>query len=321
MAAPPAVPRGRWWLPAIKVAVSAGLLFALARGLDLHELRRVFAQIPLWAFLLGCLAFGLQTLVLAWRWHIVMAALGAPLAYARLLPIMFIGIFFNQVLPTSFGGDALRMWHAYRAGVRHDAAILGVLLERISGIIGLALMVAAGTWYLWTALDDPWLRLVLLAALPATLAGTLLLMALDRLPGRWRHWRVLKGFLRVSSDLRRIVFMPRYAVPLLLLSLLGNALAALSVYAFALGLNLPLSAWDCLALVPAAVLAMLIPISFAGWGLREVAMIVLLGYLGVTADVALALSIAFGLALIAASLPGCGLWLVARGSAQPGTQS
>jgi len=317
----PAAPWKKWWLPAVKVAVSAGLLYGLARSLNLGELRTIFAQLPLWAFLLGCLAFVLQTLVLAWRWRIVMTALGTPLAFGRLLPIMFIGIFFNQVLPTSFGGDALRMWHVYRAGVRHDAAILGVLLERISGIIGLTLMVAAGTWYLWADLGDAWLRLVLLAALPATLGGTLLLMTLDRIPGRWRQWRPLGDFLRVSADLRRIVLEPRYAVPLLGLSLAGNALAALSVYAFTVGLGLPISAWACLALVPAAVLAMLIPISFAGWGLREAAMVVLFGYLGVAPDVALALSIAFGLALIVAALPGCVLWLLDRSSAQPGTQS
>jgi uncharacterized membrane protein YbhN (UPF0104 family) len=234
---------------------------------------------------------------------------------------MFIGIFFNQVLPTSFGGDALRMWHAFRAGVRHDAAILGVLLERISGLIGLTLMVAAGVWYLRAALDDSWLRWALLAALPATLAATALLMALDRVPGRWRRWRALGDFLRVSGDLRRIVLAPRFALPLLALSLVANALPALAVYAFAVGLDLPVSALDCLALVPAAILAMLIPISFAGWGLREAAMVVLFGYIGLAGNAALALSIAFGLALVAASLPGCILWLTMRSSTQPGTQS
>ncbi len=63
------------------------------------------------------------------------------------------------------------------------------------------------------------MRMVLLAALPATLGGTLLLMALDRIPGRWRQWRPVGDFLRVSADLRRIVLLPRYAVPLLVLSL------------------------------------------------------------------------------------------------------
>ena len=300
--------------------MSAGLLYALLRGLDVGDLHTLIAQLPLWAFALGCLLLVLQTLVLAWRWRIVMTALGTPLACARLLPIMFIGIFFNQVMPTSFGGDALRMWHVYRAGVRHDAAILGVLLERISGMIGLTLMVAAGTWYLWAALDDVWMRMVLLAALPATLGGTLLLMALDRIPGRWRQWRPVGDFLRVSADLCRIVLLARYAVPLLVLSLASNALAALSIYVFAIGLGLPISIWDCLALVPATVLAMLIPISFAGWGLREAAMIVLFGYLGIAADVSLTLSIAFGLALIVASLPGCVFWLMARSSARWGNK-
>ncbi len=59
----------------------------------------------------------------------------------------------------------------------------------------------------------------------------------------------------------------------------------------------------------------MIPISFAGWGIREGAMVTLFAFAGVNADTALALSLAFGVALLAVSLPGCAWWLTWRGAA------
>ena len=97
--------------------------------------------------------------------------------------------------------------------------------------------------------------------------------------------------------------------------MLSHALAAGAVYAFATGLQLGLSVWDCLALFPAVILVTLIPISFAGWGIREGAKVALFAFAGLTADTTLALSLAFGVALLAASLPGCAWWLTWRGAA------
>ena len=64
----------------------------------------------------------------------------------------------------------------------------------------------------------------------------------------------------------------------------------------------------CVALFSAVILVTAIPISFAGWGLREGAMVALFAFAGLGAGTALALSLAFGALFLAASLPGCALW-------------
>ena len=78
------------------------------------------------------------------------------------------------------------------------------------------------------------------------------------------------------------------------------------------GLGLPLHFWDSLALVPGIVLITFFPLSFAGWGVREGAAVVLLGFAGLAADEALAVSVLLGLGSLAAGLPGCLLWLRTR---------
>jgi uncharacterized membrane protein YbhN (UPF0104 family) len=65
-------------------------------------------------------------------------------------------------------------------------------------------------------------------------------------------------------------------------------------------------------MVPLAGLIMVIPISIAGWGVREGVMVVGFGYLGVAPEAALALSILYGLLMLVVALPGGIVWALKR---------
>ena len=65
---------------------------------------------------------------------------------------------------------------------------------------------------------------------------------------------------------------------------------------------------DCILLVPPVILVTVVPISIAGWGVREGAMVVAFGFIDVPASAAFAVSVLFGLTLAAASLPGSLIW-------------
>ncbi len=303
----------------LKMAVSVGLLTLLLRSIDLAAVAGVLGRVPLWTIPAGILLLVIQTTVLGLRWWLVMAAIEAPMPFRKVLPVTFIGVFFNQVLPTSFGGDAVRIWHAYRLGIDGEAAVVGVLLERISGLFGVIVLTALGAAYLGSEIDNQTLRLGLLATLPVAVAGVLVLTALDRLPARWRRVAVIDKATRLARDSRRVFLTPAKALPLLLLSVLSHGLAAAAIYTFAAGLQLGLPFLTCVALFSAVILVTAIPISFAGWGLREGAMVTLFAFAGLGADTALALSLAFGVLLIAASLPGCAIWLAWRHA--PGTST
>ena len=312
MESPSATPLKQRLFALLKLAVSVGLLTLLLRSMVLAAVAGVLGRVPLWTIPAGILLLFMQTAVLGLRWWLVMAAIEAPTPFGKVLPITFIGVFFNQVLPTSFGGDAVRMWQAHRLGVSGEVAVIGVLLERIGGLFGLVVMTALGVAYLGSEIDNQAIRLGLLATLPVAVAAILALAALDRLPARWRRAPVLEKATRLARDSRRAFLAPATALPLLLLSMLSHALAAAAIYAFAEGLQLGLPFLSCVALFSAVILVTAIPISFAGWGLREGAMVALFAFAGLGADTALALSLAFGVAYLAASLPGCALWLAWR---------
>ena len=304
------------FIAAARIAVSGLLLYLLTRNLELKTLWIILDRMS-WITLgiAGSLIL-LQSTVLALRWSIVMDTIRAPLGFAKALPLMFIGVFFNQVLPTAIGGDAVRIWRLYRAGIDHRAAINGVLLERITGLFGLVVLIVLGVVYMGPRIDNPLVYIGLLATLPLTLIGFAVLTHLDRVPARWRRLRVVEGLGDLAADSRRIL-SPRAAFALLVLSLASHALASIAVYALANGLGLTLTVWDCLALMPSVILITMIPISYAAWGLREGGMVAMLAFAGIGADAALAVSLAFGVVMLGASLPGYLIWLAQRETASP----
>lgn len=307
----------RRWALAVKLLISLGLLAVIGHSVDISTVAALLLDLPLWAGLAAVAGMAGVTLASALRWWLILGAIDTPLPLGRAAALMFIGSFFTQVLPTSVGGDAVRVWQATREGLPLRRAFIGVTLERISGLIAVVLMVTWGVLWLGNVIEPMALRLLLLASLPALLAGLALLCLLDRLPaalaGRLRRLPLLGTLLdllaAMAVDSRRVLLSGPMSLNLLLLSAAAQIFSVLTVLALAQGFGLALTWAEALAVVPAIILITFIPLSFAGWGVREGASVVLLGFVGVGADHALAISVLFGLALLTATLPGCLLWL------------
>jgi uncharacterized membrane protein YbhN (UPF0104 family) len=208
----------------------------------------------------------------------------------------------NQTVPGGVVGDAGRAVRA-RSQAGLLAAGQSVLFERLAGQIAMVLTLALGflaTWALPGGLDWPgWLvgpvaGLLIAAALaPVALGGAALV------PGRTGRGAIaLRQALGVALAARRVL-------PAQIALSLGTTACNLAAFAFcarAVDAALPLVA--VVTLVPLILIAMVIPLSLSGWGLREGVAAALFPLAGLSAAQGLAASMAFGLAVLAASLPG-----------------
>jgi uncharacterized membrane protein YbhN (UPF0104 family) len=118
----------------------------------------------------------------------------------------------------------------------------------------------------------------------------------------------VRALLAVAALARSVIFDVRHALPAILLSVLSFVGFALIVYVLARAMQLDVTVLDCILLVPPVILVTVVPISIAGWGVREGAMVVAFGFIDVPASAAFAVSVLFGLTVAAASLPGSVLW-------------
>jgi uncharacterized membrane protein YbhN (UPF0104 family) len=216
------------------------------------------------------------------------------------------------VLPGAVGGDAVRIIATRQTGLSLAASINSVMLERAATVYALLLLTTLAEPALFGRLTNlPALWLFPSLTLGASL-GLLALSRLDRLPADWSRWRLVRGLARLAMDTRICFFRPRRALPILLIALAGHINLALLAWVLAWGLNAPVSLTDCLVLLPPVVLVATLPISIAGWGAREVAMVTVFGLVGVPAAQATALSVLFGLSGLLIALPGGLFWLMLR---------
>ena len=162
----------RFALIALKFAISAVLLyFAFSRVSWQTVLERLHRLD--WFYVTLALAIGiLQIGAVAIRWRRIAQACGAALSTSLSMRFNLIGAFFGQVLPSTVGGDATRIWLVARiAGSGWRAATYSVLLDRFFGVFALAFVVTAGLYWSFALIQDPVGRLVLLAIGLGSLVG------------------------------------------------------------------------------------------------------------------------------------------------------
>ncbi len=303
----------RWIVFGLKAAVTAALVWLVLRGVDLGAALGRMAQLSPGAALLAVGLLLSHCFVAGWRWRLVMRLFGPMLPVGAVIRLFLEGYFFNNALPSTIGGDGVRIWRATGLGLPLAASINGVLLDRVTGLTGLFILVAAGQPLLYARVEDPATRLAFAAILLAGVAGIALLILARRIPKRLIPARLREGIDALSAATQAAYLRPAISLPVLGLAVIVHGLIVLSVHVIAVGIGLEVGLFESLVLVPAVILLSTVPVSIGGWGLREGLMVVALGLAGVPAEAALTVSILFGLAQIVAGLPGGALWLLAGG--------
>jgi glycosyltransferase 2 family protein len=259
---------------------------------------------------------GTQFFLFGLRWWLVGRACAARLEALAAVRIAFISMFFNQALPATVGGDIIRAYLATREGVPPRRAVTGVLIDRVLGTIALVGLVAATLPAFYRIVHDPRLSVsITMLALIGVLSVGLLLIAGGHIASFLKRWRFLRPIGSLTNDLRGLLTRP-LAIVVIALSIAIHLISVGLVMLLAGAMDLRLDPMAALVLVLPVMLVIMIPVTLAGWGVRESALIVALGQAGIAAPAALAISIAFGLVNLAASLPGGVLWLRSRSPRQ-----
>lgn len=308
-----------WGLLALKIALSGALIWYFVGKSDLgraiEDLRRVDAA----TIVVALAIFLTQMVLVAQRWGFLMhlTGIGDGFSFPRIVQIMWTATFLNTTLVSSVGGDAFRLWTIVRSGNPLGKSINSIFLDRLAALMALMVLIAISLPYMMELLADDASFWGYAMLIPVSLAGFSVLLHADRLPRRIQHWRLMRGLANLAADTRKLSLHMDNLFPVAGLSFLVHVLSILVVYVLAGGLEIEISFLDCLFLVPPVILAMTLPISIAGWGVREGAMIVTLGLVGVPQESALVLSILFGLGTMIAALPGGIIWLFTRNRTLP----
>ncbi len=292
----------------IKALISAALVGLVARNLDLVEIGKAIAQIEWWAVAAAFLAFFVQSFLIAMRWCHVMRTIGGDLRYRPAVEAVMVGLFFNQGLPSSLGGDAVRVWRLHGAGTPLGISMRSVLVDRIVALIGLAILSAVGLPLLVARIGyTPLAGLAALLAVAGTLGPLFVILIAPRLVG-FLPARLGGVILQLSEDLWAVLVRPTVLRDVMGLALAVHGLSLLAIMILAQSIGLEFDFLDVLALVPSVLIVSVLPISLAGWGVREGAMVAFFAAAGFIGPEPFAISILMGLLLLACGLVGGVVW-------------
>lgn len=306
-------------LVGLKLAVTLGCFWLLSRQLDGATVGRLMSTLdPVW-LLLAIALIAIEVPLVGERWRLIVQSLGHGMYNVPAADIQAtngFGQFIGQVLP-NLAGDGARAVMLRSHGVTLAHGAWSVLLDRAMGVYLLftvalcALLLPSGL-----AALGGYRRPILITLALTTAVGTMALL-LSGPVGRW-----IEGFPRLRFAGTALIethqaLLGRNAIAIFSISLAVHALTILSAYVLgrSLGLSLPLA--DAAVLMACMIVVTILPISIGGWGVRELAAKALLTAHGASPEEAVVYSIAFGLVVMLATIPGALYWLFRRNTRAP----
>jgi uncharacterized membrane protein YbhN (UPF0104 family) len=293
----------------VKVAISALLLYLSLRRVNLESVGQRLGGLDLkWvALILFLLCAQMPLLALRWRW--IAAICGAKLPPATALRYTFIGLFFSQVLPSTAGGDAARIWLLARGGAGWPVAIYSVLIDRVVGVSALAVLIVACLPWTLQLIHDPVARAALALIGFGILGGAIVFLALG-VRHLWvmERWWITRHFAtasRLAWRLYRSTAGARVAV----LSFAVHFMTVAVAWGAARAAHATVDFVHVLFVVLPVLLIAMIPVSIAGWGVRESTMVLAFSYAGLAESDGLIVSILYGAATLMVGAVGGIVWL------------
>ncbi|MBF0318785.1 MAG: flippase-like domain-containing protein [Nitrospirae bacterium] len=279
---------------AVKVLVSTGILYFLLSKIDLSKVFSLLRNINLLYFSMAALLCIVTVVIVSKRWQLFISD-DSPLS--KLFSLNMIGLFFNNVLPGTTGGDAVKVYYVFKKTGNWLIAAGSVFMDRYIGLaniifIGFIAMVAGFKSLSGTGVEY---------FTPAVTAGFVVVSFVlfgFRLGSRFSSVsRFYEYFHLYMRDIKSIVFS-------FILSTASQLIAIGCVYLIALSLGTKIGILDLLIYVPIIILVASIPISISGLGLREGAFVLLFKKAGIPEETAIAISFGWYLSTLAAGLPG-----------------
>ena len=290
---------------ALRIVVSGLLLAYLLRLSAFTEIALAFSRInPLYLLAFFSLFF-LSVSLLALRWKVLLKAWDIEQRFIVLFRSIMTGLFLNNFLPGSLGGDAYRLYAGGRDTGKVEAVAATIFYERV---LSYASLVALGLVVLSIRADlaSDWLFWLLLGGVFLALTG---ITAVSTLPafGKWAETFVgrfpFAEKLRLKDWVHSFRFKIRHPGMLALVFLISFLIQFLDVFSFrvvASAIQLPVKLADLLLFVPLLYLAILLPLSVNGIGIRESVFVIFASSWGITS----ADAVAFSLTVFALNLAG-----------------
>lgn len=273
-------------LQLIGTLLAVGLLIFLLKEGGWNEITAAMQQIKVADLFWVALLFAISRIATAFRWHVLLKSGGINIRLKDTMGLTFTGLFASNFLPTTIGGDVVRLAGAMQMGYDRAVCLASIAADRLIGMLGMAMTAPVGLSYSWNT--------ILNTIFGSTVSSS---VAFLRRPFTF----VKRTFSTFSIWLKKPVS--------LLLSLVFTWVHMLclfgAIYVFVDDLGSPVSFWMIAGLWSLTYFITLIPISINGYGLQELSFTFLMSNVaGLTPAMSITVAVLIRAYFVLSSLPG-----------------
>jgi len=316
----------------LRLCVATAAIIWAFHDTDWTELGQIFRRPHvIWYFALALLAYTVAQLIIAVRWWVLLRAQSIHISVLTAVRLFFLGLFYNNLMPSSVGGDLVKAWYVTKHTHRRLEGVLSVAVDRFVGLLGMLMMAALAYFFFLRGHinlseedgDGPSSQIlqdyrgILLGA---ALAGPIILAALVAIPAtRARLWHLAQRLVeRGRGLLKRLwtamaVYCKRPITMLvaLMLTITGQSMVITGFWLLGRELGIQADLRHYFTIFPINWVIAAIPVSIAGLGVLEAGIIKFFALLTTTAESsAKALALCQRFIWVLASLPGGAIHLL-----------
>lgn len=297
----------------IKFTISAILIYWILRKTNISEILNVMKSADIYLIVIAYSLLFVGNTVSTFRWKILLKAQGTNASFYYLFKSYLIGLFFSNLLPSTIGGDTVRIYDTWRIGRSKGKAVAVIFVDRLLGFFALVLFALGAltvsrnltrdfpVLYFWLIPGGATMAFVvwLIFSTKRKMPGFILKVKIPFL-GKIRSIinKILNAFEAYQGN--RNALIKAFGLSILLQT---NVVIHYYIISTALGLQVPI--YDYFLIIPLTLFIMMIPISINAIGLRENAFAFLLASFSVTQADAVALAwIAYSFVLFQGLLGG-----------------
>jgi uncharacterized protein (TIRG00374 family) len=302
----------------LKLAITASLCYWLFSSVDTKTLQVNLKQLGAIPILAGVLLHFVVYLLGAFRWWMLLRHTHTATPFYKALPSYYLGVFFNNLLPTGLGGDTVRILHLRVRGISTKALVSSTIMDRAIGLSSVAILGLCGALISEELGISSHTKSVLITLFAVGLLSVGLMWSnrcvqfVGNLALKYRHTRVRAWLLDVVLTCYSYRTTKSRIAVAYALSAVGQSLITLVYYILGRGLGLDISVATYFVAIPAVFLAASVPVSIGGLGIREGTLVGMLVAAGTNLQLAISLSLVYLLVLWLSALPGALVLLFGR---------
>ncbi len=328
---PPARKTPQWIGFVFRCAVTAVLFIFLLKSISWSQIWSAVLHLNLSIALVG-LVVGLYTLMVsAYQWQCLLRGEQIRIDLTRLANLYLVGIAFNHFLPTSMGGDVVKVYYVAREGKNLSGSASAAIMARVTGLFGM-LLVAFPALFIWHVSISPQISVLLLSlsgfvllmvsatfclalfftrfARTSWLVGLISLLLPSFLREKLVYSKILSKGIEIGNTLVASVKKPAPMISSILFGVLFHLVSCLNYYSFGMALHMSVPLHFYFVAIPLVALIAFLPISINGFGLRESAMVFVFSTAHVPAVTALLLAVVMDMQMLFFGLVGICIYVV-----------